>query len=376
MIYLDHNASNPPDPRVLEVYRRGLSEAWANPSSQHGPGRRARALLEEGREQVATFLGVAPGQVTFTGSGTEALNQVLSTVVRSADLPDGARVPLVSGAVEHPAVLAKLDELVADGYASSTLAGVDPAGRVDAQALGALLSAETKLVSVLAAQNEVGTLQPSEAIAALCDAVGVPLLVDGTQAVGRLRRDWKLASWDYLVISAHKLRAPRGAAALVHRGRALEPLPLILGGSQERGRRGGTEAVAAIMALGFACELAGRGELIEPDALLAQRGHFEAALARIPGVEILAADAERLPQTTALTVLGGDSEALLAGLDLAGICASSGSACSSGALKPSHVLTAMGIPEERSRGRLRFSFGPETTDAELEQAAQALAKLV
>ena len=319
---------------------------------------------------------MTPGQVTFTGSGTEALNQVLTTVVRSAGGLNGARVPLVSGAVEHPAVLAKLDELVADGLASSALASVNGAGRVDVKALAALVTAETRLVSVLAAQNEVGTVQPTAEVAAICDAAGVPLLVDGTQAVGRLGRDWTRAGWDYLVISAHKLRAPRGAAALVHRGRAPEPLPLILGGSQERGRRGGTEAVAAIMALGFACELAGRGELIQPEALLARRTHFEAALSQIPGVEILAKDVERLPQTTALTVLGGDSEALLAGLDLAGICASSGSACSSGALTPSHVLAAMGVPEERSRGRLRFSFGPETTDADLEQAVRALKALV
>ncbi len=320
------------------------------------------------------MLGVAPGQVTFTASGTEALNQALSTAVRP--FGDAQSPPsLVSGAVEHPAVLAKLDELVADGLARSTLAAVDSSGRVDPQGLAGLLSAETRLVSVLAAQNEVGTLQPLEEIGAACDAMGVPLLVDGTQAVGRLERDWNLTPWDYLVISAHKLRAPRGAAALVHRGRAAEPLPLILGGSQERGRRGGTESVAAIMALGYACELARRGELLEPSTLLAQRERFEAALTQIPGVHVLASDVARLPQTTALTVEGGDSEALLAGLDLAGIHASSGSACSSGALVPSHVLAAMGIPEERARGRLRFSFGPETTDAELEQAVDALAKL-
>lgn len=368
MTYLDHDASNPPDPRLLEVYRRAMAEGWANPSSPHGPGRRARAFVEAAREQVAAPCGVAPAQVTFTASGTEALNQAL----RSLAVP-GARV--VASAVEHAAVLGPLRELAAQGV-QVDLAPVDALGRLDVPALERLLERPAALVALLAAQNETGVVQPLDAAGAACAARGVPLLVDACQAAGRLRRDWARSPWDYLVVSGHKQRAPRGAAALVHRGRAPEPRRIIHGGGQEYGRRAGTEDVAAIAALGASCELVGKGELCDPAALRALRDRLEAALvAAVPGLEVVARDAERLPQTTLVLVPGGDSEALLAGLDLAGVAASAGSACASGSLEPSHVLRAMGVADDRARGRLRLSFGPETTWAELERAVEALARL-
>lgn len=368
MTYLDHNASNPPDPRLLEVYARAQKDGWANPSSAHRPGRTARAFVETAREQVAALAGVAPARVTFGASGTELLNQALRTVA-------GPGAVIVASAVEHAAVLGPLEALRREGT-TPRLVGVDAAGRVDVPALEALLRETTPaLVAVLAAQNETGVLQPLDAIGAACAAAGAPLLVDACQAVGRVRRDWARTPWDYLVVSGHKLRAPRGAAALVHRGRAPEPRRLLHGGAQELGRRGGTEDVSAIAALGEACALARAGTLLDPAALLALRARFEARLLELPGLEVIARDAERLPQTTAVLVRGGDSEALLAGLDLGGFAASAGSACSSGALEPSHVLRAMGVPDERARGRLRFSFGPETTAAELDAAAAALARL-
>jgi cysteine desulfurase len=372
-IYLDHNASNPPDPRLLAAFRRGLDEGWANPSSPHGPGRRARALVEEARERVAALLGVAPGQVTFTASGTEAANLALWSATR-----DGERVKVVASAVEHPAVLEPLAALARAARVEEVRAPVDVAGRVDVTALAALAPGAA-LVAVMAAQNEVGTVQPLEAVGRVCAAQGAPLLVDASQALGRLERDWARAPWDLLVLSAHKLRAPRGAAALVHRGRAQAPRPLVTGGPQELGRRAGTEDVAAIAALGAACDLVARGELLAPSTtadLRALRDRLEAALeGALPGLEVVARDAERLPQTSAVLVPGGDSEALLAGLDLAGIAASAGAACSSGSLVRSHVLEAMGVPEARARGRLRLSFGPETTWPELEAAVEALARL-
>lgn len=370
MIYLDHNASSLLDPRVRDAFLRGLEEGWANPSSLHAPGRRSRALVEEARERVAALLGVAPGQVTFTSSGTEALNQALETVCCGPD-----PVPVVASAVEHPAVRGKLDQLQEQGRAQVREAPVDGDARLRLEAFAELLPG-ARLAALVAAQNEVGTVQPVEEAGAACAVARVPLLLDATQAVGRLDRDWGALPWDYLVLSGHKLRAPRGAAALVHRRLAPTPLPLVLGGGQERGRRAGTEAVASIVALGEACRLAAAGELFDPPGLRARREAFEAELlARVKGLTVLARGVERLPQTTAVCVPSRTSEALLAGLDLRGVCASSGSACSSGAALPSHVLAAMGVPAALARGRLRFSFGPETTSAQLSAAATALAEV-
>ena len=369
VIYLDHNASNPIAPSLLAAYELGQREGWANPSSQHTPGRRSRALIEEAREQVAGVFGAAPGAVTFTASGTEALNQVLWTAAQ------GGRV-LVS-AVEHPAVLEALAGRAAAGAAQEERLPVNASGRLQLSTLEVALSkGGVDLVAVMAAQNEVGTLQPLEEIGACCAQAGVPFLIDATQALGRVERDWAATPWDYLVLSAHKLRAPRGAAAILHRGLAREPRPLILGGGQELGRRAGTESVAAIVGLGAACAELHTGTLFDLPALRTQQARFEGALLEAcPGLVILAAEAERLPQTTACLLPGSESESLLVGLDLAGVHASAGSACSSGALKPSHVLAAMGIPPELAQGRLRFSFGPETPDSELAQAVEALARL-
>lgn len=373
-IYLDHNAANPPDPRLLAAFRRGLADGWANPSSPHAPGRRARALLEEAREQVATLLGVAPGQVTFTSSGTEALNLALASAAAPGPR-SGAPPRIVASRVEHPAVLEPLAALARDGRAQGVCAPVDAVGRVDVERLTALAGGAA-LVVVMAAQNETGVLQPLEAVGRACAARGAPLLVDACQALGRVERDWAATPWDLLALSAQKLRAPRGAGALVHRGRAAAPRPLLTGGPQELGRRAGTEDVAAIVALGAACDLARRGELLDPAALGALRRRLEARLLEaVPGLEVVARAADRLPQTVALLVPGADSEALLAGLDLAGVAASAGSACSSGSLVRSHVLAAMGVDERRARGRLRLSFGPETTWSELEAAVEALARL-
>ncbi|MCO5171189.1 MAG: aminotransferase class V-fold PLP-dependent enzyme [Planctomycetes bacterium] len=368
-IYLDHNAANPPDPRVLEVFRRALDAGWANPSSAHRAGRRARALVEEAREQVAALLGVAAGQVTFCASGTEALNQALVSATRPGERPRA-----VASAVEHPAVLEPLRALDAEGRVEAVLAPVDAAGRVVVDRL-APLAAGAALVAVIAAQNETGVVQPLDAVGQVCAAAGAPLLVDASQALGRVARDWTHAPWDLLVVSGHKLRAPRGAAALVHRG-GVAPGPLVRGGPQELGRRAGTEDVAAIAALGAACDLVRRGELLDPAALRELRDRLEARLLEaIPGAEVVGQGVERLPQTTAVLLPGGDSEALLAALDLAGVAASAGAACSSGSLVRSHVLEAMGVDEARARGRLRLSFGPETTWEELAAAVDALAAL-
>ncbi|HZV03036.1 MAG TPA: cysteine desulfurase family protein [Planctomycetota bacterium] len=360
-IYLDWNAATPPDPRVLEAYERALRDGWANPSSPHAAGRAVRALVEDARDEVARLAGVEPASVTFVSSGTEALNLVARGVPTR-----GAHV--LASAVEHKALLEPLEDA---GVALEKIP-VDAEGRVSADIIKRNRRPDTALVCVLAAQNETGVLQPIDELHATTK--GVPLLVDAAQAVGRIERDWS-RGWDYLVLSAHKMRAPRGAAALIRRKGVAPPRPLLRGGGQELGRRAGTEDVAAIVGLGVACKIARERAALEPE-LARRRDRFEAALlAAVPGAKIAGHGAPRLPQTVALLVPGARSEDLLAALDLEGVRASAGSACSSGALEPSHVLAAMGVEPALARSVVRFSFGETTSEAELERAVTILGEV-
>lgn len=370
-IYLDWNAATPPDPRILEAVARAQRDLWANPSSPHAAGRAVRGAVEDAREQVARLLGCEPGGVTFCSSGTEALNLVASGL---APAPSPRRPHVLVSAVEHRALLEPLE--ARRGELDLEVLSVDAEGRVSADDLAARIRPDTAFVAVLAAQNETGVLQPIDALHAVTRAAGTLLVVDAAQAVGRIERDWQRAGWDYLVVSAHKMRAPRGAAALVRRKHARAPRPLLLGGGQELGHRAGTEDVSAIVGLGAACALAPERAARERD-LRARRDRFASHLQRdIPFARVAGAGAERLPQTVSVLVLERRSEDLLAALDLEGVRASAGSACSSGALEPSHVLAAMGVAPELARGVLRFSFGETTTDEELEEAVRALARVV
>jgi cysteine desulfurase len=296
---------------------------------------------------VARLGGVEPGAVTFCSSGTEALNFAARGLTRK-----GAHV-LVS-AVEHKALLEPLEALA--GEVEVEKIPVDSEGRVSPAEVERRIRPGTALVAVLAAQNE-------------------RLLVDAAQAVGRTLCDWT-RGWDYLILSGHKMRAPRGAAAFVRAKDAPAPRALLAGGGQELGRRAGTEDVAAIAGLGAACALVPARARLQEE-LRARRDRFEHALRqRLPGVSVAGQGAPRLPQTTALLVPGARSEDLLASLDLEGVRASAGSACSSGALEPSHVLAAMGTPVELARGVVRFSFGETTSEGELLQAVEILARVV
>jgi len=365
MIYLDHNASNPAAPEILEAVVGVLRSAPGNPGSPHGVGRRARAIVEGAREHVAEAFGFRRGQVVFCASGTEALNLVLTGLLDPGD-------HFLHSAVEHKAVYEPACALEQAGVMRSVLP-VDAGGRIKLDAVPELILPETTLCAVMAANNEVGTLQPLEELRALLPP-RVRLLVDGIQAAGRIELDWSLA--DALVISGHKLRAPKGSAALLLRD-GLEPRPLIRGGSQERGRRGGTEAVAAIAGLGCAARLVKEGTLFSRGVLQAQREQFESALMEaLPMAEILGLGVPRLPQTTALVIPGWTAEELIAALDLKGVAVSSGSACSSGSLLASHVLLAMGLSESLARSALRISFGPETSSSELDRALAILATIV
>ena len=343
-----------------------FGQHFGNPSSAHGAGQRAAGALDHAREQVAAFLGCGPEEVVFTSGGTEAINLALRGVFET--LP--ARRHLVTTAVEHSAVLAAAGWLKAHGVAVTFL-GVDGEGRLDLAGLEAALRPDTALVSLTAAHHETGVRFPVAEAAALARSRGALLHVDGVQAAGKVPLD--VAAWgaDLLSLGAHKFNGPKGAGALfVRRGTRLKPL--LLGGPQERGRRGGTEDVPAIVGLGEAARLAGErlGEWGRVEVL---RDRLEAALvAQVPEVRVNAQEAPRLPNTSLLSFRGVESDGLLIKLDAEGICASAGSACTSGEPGPSPVMKAMGVPPDFSLGTLRISLGLENTEAELERLLAVL----
>jgi cysteine desulfurase len=369
-VYLDHNATTPLDPRVREAMLPWLGDRWGNPSSIHAFGRAAREAVEGARESVARLLGGRPSEVVFTASGTEAANTVLATAARRR----GFRGHLVVSALEHPSVRAGAALLEAAGMAVSR---VQPGGDgvVDPAVVAAALRDDTCLVCLMRANNELGTLQPVAAAAAACRERGVPLLCDAVQAVGKVPVSVTELGADYVTLGGHKFHGPAGVAALWVRGGA-ELEPLLVGGSQERRRRAGTENVAGIVGLGAAAALAA----VEIDQrgrhLAALRDRFEAAAGRLPGARVHCAGAPRLPNTSHLAFAGVEGEALLIRLDLAGFAVSTGSACASGAVEPSPVLAAIGLAPAEALGSLRVSFGMTNTAAEVDAFVDALEREV
>lgn len=355
-VYLDYNATAPLRPEVVTAMAEALGRV-GNASSLHAFGRGARAAVERARAQVAALVGAEPAEVHFTAGGTESDNWAL--------VASGRRRLLVS-AGEHEALLAAAPD--------AERVPLTAEGLLDLEALERLLAAgeAPALVSVQAANNETGALQPLAEVAVLARRHGALLHSDAVQAAGKVPFDAAALGLDLLSLSAHKLGGPQGVGALVVRG-GLEPRPLLRGGGQERRRRAGTENVAGIVGFGLAAELAA-AELGETAARAAWRDAFEAGLrARVPGAAIFAEGAPRLPNTSCFALPGRSAETLLIALDLAGFALSSGSACSSGRLAPSHVLAAMGVPEELARGALRLSFGWASRRAELERCLEALA---
>jgi len=368
LVYLDHNATTPVDPRVLDAMLPFFRDAWGNASSLHAAGRPARRAVEAAREAVARLVGAAdPAEVVFTSGATESDNLALRGV---ADLDPGCHV--VTTAVEHPAVLATCDALEARGHRVTRL-GVDRDGRLDLRALEAAIGPDTRLVSVMFANNETGVVFPVGEVGRLCRARGVLFHCDATQAVGKLPVDMTAAGIDLLSLSGHKLGGPKGVGALVVR-RGVRLRPQQTGGHQERGRRGGTENVPGVVGLGEAARLAAeRLAAAAPAGVAALRDRLEAGiLGAVPRVEVNGAGAERLPNTTNLTLHGVDGEGLLLALDLEGIAASSGSACAAGSLDPSHVLLAMGLPREAVQASLRLSLGFGTTGEDVDRVLEAL----
>ena len=365
-VYLDHNASTPLDPRVLEAMLPMLGEAFGNPSSLHWFGQRARAAVEEARVQAASLIGATPPEVVFTGSGTEADNLALRGVAARAHEP---RRKLVVTAVEHHAVLNTARALAEEGFRVET-ARVDAQGRVDLDDLRARVDDRTALLSIMLANNETGVVQPVAEAARHARERGALVHCDAVQAAGKVPVDVRALDVDLLTLSAHKIYGPKGVGLLyVRRGTPMQAL--VRGGAQERNRRAGTENVAGIVGFGAAALLA--REHLEADGarLRGLRDRFEAALLAIPG-SIRNGAEPRVPNTTNVSFADTEAEGLLMALDLMGVAVSTGAACAAGGIEPSHVLRAMGLPAERVQASLRFSLGRATTEAQLARAADAV----
>ena len=370
-VYLDHNATTPLRGEVVAAMAEALRANYGNPSSIHAEGAAARGAIERARSEVAALLGVEAGEITFTAGATEANNAALLGVL--AARPRGRHV--VSTTIEHPSVEAPLCALEANGV-RVTRAAVDALGRVDLAALTAAIDEETALVSVILANNETGVIQDIAKIAEAAHARGAWLHVDATQAVGKIPVDAIGLGADLLSCSAHKLNGPKGTGCLVAR-KHVAFAPYLLGGGQERRRRGGTENVAGIVGFGVACALA-RAELPARAAqLTGLRDRLWAGIeASVPRVRRNGDARSLLPNTLNVEFTETAGEVLLEALDGEGIAVSAGAACHSGAIEPSATLLAMGCTPAEARGSLRFSVGPSTTAAEIDYALALLPALV
>jgi cysteine desulfurase len=374
-VYLDHAATTPVRPEVLEAMLPFLTaEAFGNPSSAHRFGRTARAGLEHARRSVARAVGAEPNQVIFTSGGTEADNLgIVGAALAARDR--GAEMCAVVSAIEHKAILAAAHAVCHLG-GREVLLPVDAHGRVDLDALDQALTERPAVVSVMWVNNEVGVVQPVTEIARRCREAGVAFHTDAVQAFGKVPVRLSELAWTLATISGHKIGAPKGVGALIVRDRkAIEAI--IHGGGQQYGLRPGTENVAGAVALGRAAELAAAEQESEAARLAALRDDLAARLqAALPDITINAAGATRAPHVLSVAIPGADSEALLMHLDLSGIAASGGSACSTGAVEPSHVLVAMGVPRELALGTIRFSLGHASTLADVARAAEVMPGVV
>lgn len=359
-VYLDHNATSPPS-AAARAALAAATEGWGNPSSLHAEGRRARAILEDARAALAGFASCAPSELVFTSGATEAINAALRGVVARA----GSRRRIVVGAIEHSAVLETARALAG---CEVTEVACEPNGVVDPARFLDALGDDVAVAALQAANPETGALQPAAAAASACRARGIPFLCDAVQAAGRVPLEaYREASM--LAVSSHKLGGPTGIGALVVREGTLLS-PAITGGPQERRRRAGTESPA------LAAAFAAAALEPRPDHLASLRDGFESALrAIVPDVRIHAGGAARLPNTSNFAIPGADGELLVIALDLEGISVSTGSACASGAVEPSHVIRAMGFDEAEARGAVRVSMGPTTTDADVEHLLEVLPRI-
>ena len=372
-IYLDHAATTPVRREVFEAMEPFYGPRFGNPSSTHRWGRDARAALDEARERLAQTLGALPDEICFTSGGTEGDNLAILGSWRA--LRSEARRSVVSSPIEHKAVLGAMHQAAHEG-ATERMVPVTATGVVECQALETTLGDDTVVCSIMWVNNETGVIQPIAQLAAAAKAQGAIFHTDAVQAFGKLAVDARAVPFDFLTLSGHKIGAPKGIGAVfIRRGARLEPLQH--GGAQDRGRRPGTENVAAAVGLARAAELAMDERERECARLCTLRDTLQAALlSRIPDAVINGLGAPRASHILNISVPGTDSESLLMALDLAGVACSSGSACQSGSVDPSHVLRAMGVPRELAVSAVRMSLGPLTTDACIERVATLFPALI
>jgi cysteine desulfurase len=372
-IYLDHNATTPVDPAVAAAVDHAQRHEFGNPSSVHYFGQRAKLLLDRARQSVATLLGGESPEIVFTSGGTESDNFAIRGVAEALE-PTGRR-HLISSPIEHEAVLQTLKALARRGWEISWLP-IDVSGVVSPQALADIIRPDTALVSIMHANNEIGTIQPLHELAAIAHARGALIHSDAVQSAGKILLDVRSLGIDLASISGHKLYGPKGIGALwVRRGTRLQAT--MTGGRQERNRRAGTENVPAIAGLGVAATLAQEKLESEGTRLAALRDRLETGiLAAIEGTAVNGARDRRVPNTTNISFDGIEAESLLIALDLDGVAVSTGSACSSGTLEPSHVLKAMGFPLHRTQNALRFSLGASNTPEQIDHVIAILPAIV
>ncbi|MBI4466251.1 MAG: cysteine desulfurase NifS [Acidobacteria bacterium] len=371
-VYFDHNATTPLAPQVVQAMMPFLAEEYGNASSIHSVGQRARAGVEQARAQVAALIGAREKEIVFTSGGTEADNLALRGVVGAAER---LRKHVITSTIEHHAVLNTCQALEAEGICV-TYVPVNPAGLVDPEEVRRALTPDTVLITVMHANNELGTLQPVAEIARIAREHRIPFHTDAVQSAGKIPVDVRALGVDLLSLSAHKIYGPKGVGALYIRG-GLPLKPLMFGGHHERDRRPGTENVAGIVGLGAAAELAAAHLDSEGARLAVLRDELEEGiLVRVPHAGINGDRHRRTPNTTNVCFDFVEGEALVIALDLKGIACSTGAACSSGAVEPSHVLTAIGLPPERARASLRFSLGRQNTRDDIAHVTEMLPGVV
>ncbi len=367
-IYLDHNATTAVEPAVLDAMLPFFSGEFGNASSIHTSGQRARAVVETAREQVAALLNARPQEIVFTSGGTESDNHAIFGIMQPL-LETAPRPHIITPAIEHEAVLNVCQSLEKQG-ASVTYLPVSCDGLVDVAALRAAIRAETALITVMHANNELGTVQPLEEIGRIAAEHDIYFHSDAVQAAGKIQIDVGTLQLDLLSISAHKLYGPKGVGAIYIKG-GTRLRQFLYGGHHQRGFRPGTENVAGIVGFGKAAELARASLAEDASRMAALREKLEQGLlARVPDCRANGAGAPRTPNTSNITFAGIEGEALVIALDLKGLACSTGAACSSGAVEPSHVLTAIGLPAAEARASVRFSLGRHTTVAEIDAALE------
>ncbi|TAN61593.1 cysteine desulfurase NifS [bacterium] len=371
-IYFDHNATTPVHEEVVTAMLPYLTEEWGNPSSIHWAGRAPKKAVEEARDKVAALFNCTPAEIIFTSSGTEGDNHAIKGLAY-ARKDKGNHI--ITTKVEHPAVLNTCKQLAKEGF-DVTYLGVDSGGLISVDELEKAITPKTILITIMYANNETGVISPIKEASDVAKKHGVAFHTDAVQAAGKVPIDLSVLNIDLMAISGHKLYAPKGVGALyVKRGTRL--VPLIHGGHHERNRRGGTENVAGIAALGKACEIAGRDMEKEAAHLSALRTRLEKGLAeKVPHITINGHPEKRLPNTANVSFEFVEGESLLLNLDMKGIAASSGSACTSGSLEPSHVLLALGVPVENSHGSVRFSLGKGNTAEDVDFLIEVMPPIV